>query len=210
MKKIRLWKNRTELSDIYATVDDEDYQRAIDAVTSYNKDGSPRKGTGKYYAWRGGNKWYANNGSRYKSLHRVIMNPPADKDVDHINGDTLDNRKENLRICTRSQNMMNKALRSDSSTGFKGVYEVKHGGKYTKKSGEVVIYGPPKKRFRAYIGNPDSPATRKRHLRLGYYSTAEEAAEAYDRKAVELYGEFALLNFPEKLEQYLKVGTVIE
>ena len=170
MADIQLWKNRNELSDKVAIVDDEDYEKVVEAV-----------GRGKWYAHdNGGAKDYAMNGCRDKSIHRVVMDAPKGMDVDHINGDPLDNRKQNLRICTRAQNSQNKKLRCDSKSGFKGVYQ--------RTSG----------RFESYIGDPNSPSTNKRSIRLGKFNSAEEAARAYDAKAKELYGEFAYLNFPDE------------
>ena len=116
------------------------------------------------------------NGGRDKSVHRVIMDAPKGMDVDHINGDPLDNRKENLRLCTRRENCRNKKVRADSKSGFKGVYV------------------RPNDRYQAYIGDP---AKKSRHINLGTYGTPEEAARAYDKKAIELHGEYAVLNFPE-------------
>jgi len=210
MKKIKLWKNQNELSDQVAIVDDEDFELVQNALARYNKDGTLRKNSGKWYVWTQpycNGKYYAISGARQLSIHRTIMSPPKGMDVDHINGDPLDNRRSNLRICTRSQNSQNKKLRNDSASGYKGVYEIKNPQRtqyISKKTGEVTYhYSMPTKRFRAYIGDPETPATRKRNIKLGYHATAEEAARAYDKKAIELFGEFALLNFPEE-QQCLK------
>ena len=182
MKKIKLWKNRYELSDKVALVDDEDYEKVVEAIKY--KSGKP----GKWYAHRPAAykntnhvKHYAVNGDRRRAIHRVVINAPTGMDIDHINGDPLDNRKENLRICTRGQNSQNRALRRDSESRFKGVYRCK-------------------KPYRAYISDPVTSYPKKRHINLGSYETVEEAARAYDRKAVELYGEFANTNFP--IEEY--------
>ena len=198
MKKIKLWKNRNELSDKVALVDDEDYDKIVEAIR--HKNGVP----GKWYLHHGSmgpDYTYAQSGDRKTLMHRVIMDAPKGMDVDHANGQRLDNRKENLRVCTRAQNAQNKKLRKDSKSGFKGVYQ-DPGKKYTsKKTGDVKVYCL-KKPWRAYISDPETEFPNKRHLRLGRYATAEEAAAVYDKKAVEMYGDFALLNFPERTEEY--------
>lgn len=103
-------------------------------------------------------------------LHRLIMNPPDGYQVDHINGNGLDNRRENLRLCTQSQNNFN----CDSARGkskFKG-----------------VSWEPKTKKWSAYI------QVNKKKRRLGMYASEEEAALAYNRAALEIAGEFAKLN----------------
>ena len=180
MREIKLWKNKDELSDKVSIVDEEDYDRVVEAAMAYRSNGTPYGG--KWYAKSStSGKFYAMNGSRNRSIHRFIMNFPKGMDVDHINGDALDNRKENLRICTRSENCRNKKVRSDSKSGYKGVHQ-----------------RPPNGRYQAYIGDP----TRKgRHMYLGHHDSAEEAARAYDKKAIELHGEFASLNFPKDKQE---------
>ena len=189
MKKIRLWKNRNELSDEYTIVDDEDYDKVVEALGK----------RAKWYLWKSTTgKKYAMSGCRYKSVHRVVMGNPKGMDIDHIDGDGLDNRKENLRICTRSQNCANKKVRRDSQSGYKGVCEIKKPlrKKYvSKKTGKTTYHEcMPKKRFQAYISNPKTKFPKKRHISLGYFHTAEEAALAYNKAALEMYGEFAVLN----------------
>jgi len=192
--KIQLWKNRSTLSDKFALIDEEDYEKVVEAIEY--KNGKP----GKWYAHncqpRFGDYTYAIDGDRRKSIHRVVMGNPEGMDIDHINGERLDNRKENLRVCTRSQNSQNKKLRSDSKSGFKGVkFTPEHKEKYTsKKTGETYVrVSKNKKPYQAYIRPPQS-----RSIKLGCYATAEEAARVYDKKAIELFGEFAYLNFPEE------------
>lgn len=107
-------------------------------------------------------------------LHREIMGHPKGMDVDHIDGDTLNNRRNNLRVCTRSQNLANNR-RALGSTGFRGVT-------LNKRSES--------RPFQAQCAGEQ----------LGYFSTAEEAAEAYDNHARRVFGEFAKLNFPKKGE----------
>ena len=103
-------------------------------------------------------------------MHRFIMNPENSKiQVDHINGNGFDNRKCNLRLCSNSQNNMNKQKRSDNTSGYKG----------------VSFY---KGKFYAEIMKEQTP------YKLGTFKTALEAAKAYNAKALELHGEFARLN----------------
>ena len=199
MKKIRLWKNKDELSDKYALVDDEDYERIVETK---DKRGKPKKW---YCHNNNSSSDYAMSSSRRDSIHRLVMGNPRGMFVDHINGDTLDNRKENLRVCTRSQNSQNQRLKSHSKSGYKGVHERAYPQrrKYvSKKTGKVRHYEyMQKKRFQAYIGSgiPNTPS-----IKLGYYATAEEAAEVRDKKALEIHGDFARLNFPDKREEYLE------
>jgi len=109
------------------------------------------------------------NGKRYL-LHRYLMNAPECKVVDHINHNTLDNRKENLRLCTISQNCMNSMKHYKSKTSpYKGV--VFENNKYYAQI-----------RFN------------KNYKRIGTYETAEEAALAYNEAALKYHGEFAYLN----------------
>lgn len=106
-----------------------------------------------------------------ETMHRVIMNPPAGMDVDHINGNKLDNRRANLRICTRSQNLRNSAAHSDNASGFKGVSWFK-----------------PAQRWKARIWVDN----KEKHL--GYFDTPEAAALAYNEAAKKYHGEYARLN----------------
>lgn len=102
-------------------------------------------------------------------LHRAIMKAKKGEQVDHINGNTLDNRKENLRICTHAENIRNRNQRKNSNTKYKGVF----------KSG---------KKWGASIGYENE------RYYLGVFKTQEEAAIAYNKAALKYHGEFALLN----------------
>lgn len=108
-------------------------------------------------------------------LHREIMKPGPDQEVDHINHDGLDCRRENMRLCTRKGNAANTCKRRATCTSkFKGVYWHARAGKW-----------------QAYLNRTAAPAKY-----LGLHKDEADAARAYDRAAREEYGEFAQLNFP--------------
>jgi hypothetical protein len=114
-------------------------------------------------------------GSVMLSMHREIMKAPAGLLVDHRNGDTLDNRRDNLRLATHSQNQANKGKTSiNTSSRFIGVH-------FRKRSG----------RWAATIRNEG------KKVWLGSYKDEKEAARAYDEAAKKFHREFARLNFPE-------------
>ena len=136
----------------------------------------------KWCAARSGNLWYAYRKHHGKTvrMHQLIMNPPKGRVVDHINGNGLDNRRANLRICTRRQNAWNHGRRKpeNASSEFIGVYRRKE--------------DPDKCYVRV---TRDGQATN-----LGPFEDEVEAAKARDRKVRELHGEFAYLNFPDEFE----------
>jgi len=176
--KIHLWKNKHELSEYYSIIDAEDYDKVMDDVTTVLESGKKR--VNKWYVSEVvTGKKYAFDGSKRKSIHRAVMGYPKNMFVDHINGNPLDNRKENLRVCTPSENIQNCKPRRNSRSGYKGVWLSKDGLK-----------------IKAYIAVPGTSG--KETIRLGSFKTLEEAARAYDAKARELFGEFARLNFPDE------------
>jgi len=103
-------------------------------------------------------------------MHREIMSPPQELVVDHINGDGLDNRKENLRVCTHAENIRNQKLNRLNTTGYKGVCVNRE-----KWISRIKVNG--------------------KLLYLGRYNTPEEAAQVYDEAARKYFGKFASLNF---------------
>jgi len=131
----------------------------------------------KWYAKKKGRTYYAVRGVKEDGkikiiyMHRLIMNPPDGKQVDHINGNGLDNRKLNLRNCLDFQNCQNAKVQRKSNSGYKG-----------------VSWDKSKKRYRARIKAGD------KHLILGYFIDKHLAAEAYNQAAIKYFGEFARLN----------------
>lgn len=107
-------------------------------------------------------------------LHRFLLRPPSGFQVDHINGQTWDNRKSNLRLATRSQNNQNARKHADSASKYKGVSVVR------RKKGD---------RYRATI------TIRGKVTNLGHFDDEIAAARAYDRAALEHFGEYARINF---------------
>ena len=108
----------------------------------------------------------------YKYLSRVIMGCPDNLVVDHIDGNTRDNTRANLRVCTQHQNTMNSRKTAGNSTGYKGVTLVKC---YNKYKAQLTFNG--------------------KNIQSHLFKTAEAAAKWYDEKARELFGEFADTNF---------------
>ena len=109
-------------------------------------------------------------------MHRELLGFPKG-DVDHRDGDTLNNKRDNLRVSTRSQNCANQKIRRTNTSGFKGV------------SWKQWRDGRNSGAWAARI------SVNYKRLHLGYFSTAEEAARAYDAAAQHHFGEFAKLNF---------------
>lgn len=108
-------------------------------------------------------------------LHRMITNPDKNEEVDHINGNGLDNRRVNLRLCSHQDNMRNRKMLVNNTSGYTGIF-------YRKDSKR-------KKRWGAHIRIGDG-----KRLALGTYYTKQEAAMAYNRAAIKYHGEFARLN----------------
>ena len=114
-----------------------------------------------------------------KFMHYVILPRKKGLQIDHINGDKLDNRLQNLRYCTPQENSRNKKLRSDCKLGYKGV-------SYRKDR---------KSNYRAFI------FVDGKRIYLGTHTTPKDAAIAYDNGAKKYFGEFASLNFPEEKQK---------
>lgn len=147
MKTISLTKGAKTI------VDDDDYERV------------------RSFKWRYDGRYAACDiNGKTVLLHRLLIGTPIGKVTDHINGNKLDNRKANLRICTQSQNRANSKRSATNTSGYKG-----------------VCFDKRLKKFRAYI--------RKDGImhNLGLFQTAKEAHAEYAKKSVELFGEYSRL-----------------
>ncbi len=143
-----------------AIVDEEDYPSLI----RYN-----------WHAVKSTQTFYVRSrvNNRVILIHRFIMNPPEAMVVDHINHNGLDNRRSNLRICTKEQNARNRKPNTSRNGKYKGVH-----------------FDKTRNKFKATI------KCQEKSLSIGYYKNEIEAAKEYDKKAKHLFKEFAYLNFP--------------
>jgi hypothetical protein len=110
-----------------------------------------------------------------KKFHRVILNASEGAVVDHINRNTLDNRRENLRLVSRATNALNASKRVNALGKYKGVH-----------------YASKLKKFIAQI------QFEKVKTHIGVFDDEISAAKAYDTKAKELFKDYAVLNFPQE------------
>ena len=131
----------------------------------------------KWCALKGVHTYYAvcYQGKNFVYMHRLILNAQKGQDTDHRNHNGLDNRIENIRLCTQSQNLANSRKRKNCSSKYKGVHYFKRARKWTAQI-----------RFK------------QKQIHLGYFNSEIEAAKAYDKKAIKVFGEFARINFPVK------------
>ena len=164
MKFIKLISKKYK--NLVAIVDDEDYEY-LNKFQWYAE-----KRFDRYYARR-----FTNSNGKIirKYMHKDIIK--TTKDIDHINRNGLDNQKANLRICSRSENNMNRIKSKNKSSSYKGVC-------FNNKR-----FPSP---WRTYIN------IHSKRIVLGYFKSEIEAAKVYDKKAKELFGEFAKLNFLEE------------
>lgn len=132
------------------------------------------------YKWRSNGRYaiasvWLKDKRKYKTvlMHRLIMDTPKGMLTDHRDGDTFNNQRENLRICTHAENSRNARIKITNNTGYRGV------------------------RFMKKCPNRPWVATIKagvKQYHLGSFSTPEEAARVYNSAALTYHGEFAKLN----------------
>lgn len=163
MKTIPLTKG------LFALVDDDDYKW----LSAYKWQAYNGK-MGNHYAVRSVRKLGKVKGFR---MHRMITNAPRGMEVDHKNGNGLDNRKQNLRVCTVAQNHANRRVDAckTAASKYKGVFFRKN---------------------RAHCPSPWKAVIKSNNkiFQLGHFQTEIQAAIAYNKAALEIHGEFARLN----------------
>ena len=145
-----------------AIVDVEDFEKL-----SHFKWYAHKGRNGNFYAYR-----RASHNGRMISMHGAVSGPGL---VDHKDRDGLNNRRENLRPCTNSQNCANAVRPKRSKSKYRGVYP--SNGKTSTWKVSITY--------------------KNKQLHLGCYSSRIEAAKIYDNAALGLFGEFAVTNFPE-------------
>jgi hypothetical protein len=132
----------------------------------------------KWYAQKNFNTFYAQrhvrvNGRQYHiSMHRVVACTSVGMHTDHIDGNGLNNTKANLRSCTNRENHYNTARPITATLPYKGISRANSKWRASLQVDRKLVY-------------------------IGVFPTMEEAARAYDRRAKELWGEYARLNFPD-------------
>jgi hypothetical protein len=125
-----------------------------------------------YAFWNPSTKsFYAMRAGGRVRMHRMILECSPKQDGDHINGNTLDNRRENLRKCSRTQNAQNRGKQVNNTSGYKGVHWSVTGW-----------------RSRIWVNG--------KCVHVGMFATSEQAAHAYDAAAKVYHGRFAKPNFP--------------
>lgn len=148
----------------FAIVDDEDFEK----VSKYKWCAQYKKNTDSFYAVRGTSK--TENGIRKQktiSMQRFIMDEPKGMVIDHINHATLDNRKENLRVCTIAENSRNRRVSKRNTSGFTGVSWHKQERKWHAR----IVFN-------------------MKTISLGLYENVKDANEAYRVAAIKYFDKF--------------------
>jgi hypothetical protein len=155
MKQIPLNKNKVAL------IDDEDFEEINRHKWCVGSDGYPRR------------KVIIGGKQQAVFMHRFLMGLVRGdgKEVDHINGNILDNQRKNLRVCSHHQNLINKKLQRNNTSGVRG-----------------VSWNKRKEMWQVYI------VLNRKKIDLGYFDDLVLAAKRYNQEAKEMFGEFAKLN----------------
>jgi hypothetical protein len=158
MKHIQTGKSRSDAKRCWMVmVDDEDYKYLNQFYWTSDEYRTVTSSLGK-------------TGKRF-ILARFLLNPPDDIEIDHIDGNRLNNQRSNLRFATSSQNKANRGPRKDNTSGYKGVSWHKQRNKWTAriKANDKYQY-------------------------LGLFSNKIDAAKAYNKAAIKYFGDYAWLN----------------
>ncbi len=120
-------------------------------------------------------RYFAGDKQHIIMMHRLLLEAKDGDWCDHKNTNGLDNTRGNIRICTPAQNAQNRRISSQNTSGYKG-----------------VCWNKARRKWQSKIGVAGKQET------VGYFSCLIKAAKAYDARAIELFGEFARPNFPER------------
>jgi hypothetical protein len=152
--------------DAITMVDDSDFKSLMDCKCRWSASNYSRNSKTIYVTAR-------IDGKRVP-MHRVILNAPDGMEVDHIDGNGLNNQRSNLRLVTTQQNSWNRGIKSTNKSGYKGVCFRKASNMWRSS---IWLNG--------------------KYISLGSFFCLIKAAKAYDTAAIKYFGEFARLNFPE-------------
>lgn len=158
MKEVKLTRG------FVALVDDDDFGRVSAIKWRY----CPVRGKHEYAM---GTTSGSHKTRKHMFMHRLLLNAPKGMDVDHIDGNGLNNQRSNIRLATRAQNQMNKKKKPACSSIYKGVY-----------------FRKCRRKWISYI------RINKQKTFVGYFDTEVEAALAWNEAAKKNHGKFAVLN----------------
>ncbi len=168
MKLIKLYGKLSD-ENSYAMVDDDDYDYLMQWKWNVRKNN--RNSYATRHEWHNGQAFHIN-------MHKVVIDAKKGTIVDHVDRNGFNNQKKNLRLATHSQNMANRRVKEGGTSSYMGVRK-----KTIKRLNHV---------YETYLAQIQKD---KKFYHIGSFKTEVEAAIAYDKKAKELHGEFANLNF---------------